>query len=102
MQVGAPFLYIGPAQSHVMDIVVEMNGAGRAYVSEHGNVDQVVRQILDANSKYSDDLQRMARPAESGNGLLKMIEIVEAAQCVRSEDQLGHAATPRAQASVTS
>ena len=29
MQVGAPFLYIGPAQSHVMDIVVEMNDAGQ-------------------------------------------------------------------------
>jgi glycosyltransferase involved in cell wall biosynthesis len=102
MQVGAPFLYIGPAQSHVMDIVGEMNDAGRAYVSEHGNADQVVRQILDANSKYSDNLQRMARPAESSNGLLRMIEIVEAAQCVRSEDQAAHATTPRAQASVTS
>src|SRR5947208_15170941 len=35
LNVGAPFLYIGPAESHVMDIVAEMNGGRRSYVSQH-------------------------------------------------------------------
>ena len=41
-----PFLYIGPAESHVRD-VIEQAGAG-AYVSAHGDIDHVVANILGA------------------------------------------------------
>jgi glycosyltransferase involved in cell wall biosynthesis len=84
MRVGAPFLYIGPPQSHVMDMVRELNGAARAYVSAHGSVDEVVRQIIEARTQYSDGLQRTTLAMQPDNGLLKMVEIVEAVQPLRS------------------
>jgi hypothetical protein len=37
-----PFLYIGPNESHVMDII----GQSDAYVSSHGDVEGVVANIL--------------------------------------------------------
>src|SRR6185436_7315207 len=58
LSVGAPFLYIGPAQSHVIDIVAEMNDDRRSYVSQQGEIDQVVQQIIEATRHYSDGLQR--------------------------------------------
>jgi hypothetical protein len=89
MRVGAPFLYIGPSQSHVMDMVREMNGAARAYVSAHGSVDDVVRQIIDARAQYSDGLQRTMLAMQPDKGLFKMVDIVEAAQPLRSALEQG-------------
>jgi len=101
LSVGAPFLYIGPAESHVMDIVRELNGAARAYVSPHGQVDQVVKQIVDATYECSDPRPGETAPEVSSNGLLRMIEIVEAPQRLKSaEDQSLPAATSQAPASV--
>lgn len=102
LNVGAPFLYIGPPESHVMDIVVEMNGVTRSYVSQHGDVDQVVQQIIDATLQYSDDPQRKTSSQVSGNGLLRMIDMVEAPQrLMAAEDQaLPAAVTSQAPASV--
>jgi glycosyltransferase involved in cell wall biosynthesis len=102
LSIGAPFLYIGPAESHVMDIVAEMNGAGSSYVSQHGEIDQVVQQIIDATDQSSGDLQRKTAPEVSSNGLFRIIEIVEAPQrLVPAEDQsLPAAATSQAPASV--
>ena len=44
MCIGAPVLYIGPSQSHVMDIAAG-NGIPLASAN-HGDVDLVVRRIL--------------------------------------------------------
>jgi len=41
------FLYIGPTESHVRDIIRQAVGPG-AYVSAHGDVDGVVANILHA------------------------------------------------------
>jgi colanic acid biosynthesis glycosyl transferase WcaI len=46
LAVRRPFLYIGPAESHVRDII-DQAGAG-AYFSSHGDVDDVVANILRA------------------------------------------------------
>jgi hypothetical protein len=40
--VGKPFLHIGPAESHVTDII----GKSSAFISSHGNVEGVVKNIL--------------------------------------------------------
>jgi glycosyltransferase involved in cell wall biosynthesis len=102
LKIGAPFLYIGPAESHVMDITRELNGAAPAYVSQHGEVDQVVQQIIAAAAERSDGLQRKTASEVSSNGLLRMIEIVEARpRLMSAEDQsLSAAATTQAPAGV--
>ncbi|HLG14340.1 MAG TPA: glycosyltransferase family 4 protein [Blastocatellia bacterium] len=44
LSVGAPFLYIGPRESHITDIAAELDGA--AHVADPGHVEAVVKVIL--------------------------------------------------------
>ena len=46
LTVGAPFLYIGPEESHVADILSQLEGDSRALCARHGNVAEVVDHIL--------------------------------------------------------
>jgi len=43
-----PFLYIGPPESHVIDIIAKLPAENATYVSAHGDVDRVVKNILQA------------------------------------------------------
>lgn len=43
---GSAFLYIGPAHSHVADIISHMEDRGSAFVAAHGQVDEVIRHIV--------------------------------------------------------
>jgi hypothetical protein len=47
LKLGIPFLYIGPPESHVTDMVPR-EGAGWARLSQHGETGRVVSQILEA------------------------------------------------------
>jgi hypothetical protein len=47
LKLGIPFLYIGPPESHVTDMLPP-EGAGWARLSQHGEIDRVVSQILEA------------------------------------------------------
>jgi glycosyltransferase involved in cell wall biosynthesis len=54
LAVKKPFLYIGPNESHVMDII----GESDAYVSSHGDVEGVVANILRAVQNTAVTLHR--------------------------------------------
>ena len=45
--VGAPILYIGPPESHVMDILTQINSRDMLRTARHGDPDTVVNHILD-------------------------------------------------------
>ena len=60
MAVSAPFLYIGPEESHVTDIAEQDNGR-QFYLTRHGDVERVVASILEAASRDAD---RMRSPRE--------------------------------------
>ncbi len=62
LAVGAPYLYIGPAASHVADLLPEREQAKAALIARHGDVDGVVRHILAARSSWPT--ARVARAAE--------------------------------------
>ena len=47
MRVGLPFLYIGPPESHITDILAGMNRNGVSYFAKHGDISQASRYILD-------------------------------------------------------
>jgi colanic acid biosynthesis glycosyl transferase WcaI len=51
LRIGAPFLYIGPAQSHIVDIISHSNGATAGRIAAHGDVDSVRDHILAAYSQ---------------------------------------------------
>ena len=52
LAVKKPFLYIGPHESHVTDII----GQSDAYVSSHGDVEGVVENILRAMKNSALDV----------------------------------------------
>ncbi len=57
---GSPFVYIGPEQSHVVDIVRQLSGRTTTLSARHGEVDRVARFILEM---AEDDVAGVSRPA---------------------------------------
>ena len=55
LAVGAPFLYVGPQESHIADLVADLQGNGSARVAGHGEVEGVIREILLAAQRPSPD-----------------------------------------------
>ncbi len=53
--VGAPFLYIGPPESHITDLIAQLSGNGSVFVSGHGEVESIIRNILHAAQQRSAD-----------------------------------------------
>ena len=71
-----PFLYIGPNESHVMDII----GQSDAYVSSHGDVEGVVANILRAMKNSALDLPcgvQVERTFSKEQIVPKMISAIE-------------------------
>jgi colanic acid biosynthesis glycosyl transferase WcaI len=52
MAIGSPFLYIGPQESHVADIISSLPDQQQASRAQHGQVDEVVKAI----SERADNL----------------------------------------------
>ncbi|MEA2173169.1 MAG: colanic acid biosynthesis glycosyl transferase WcaI [Blastocatellia bacterium] len=63
LRIGSPFLYIGPGQSHVVDILSQIEREGVAQVARHGEVERVADLIL----KGARSARRSV--SEAGNGL---------------------------------
>ncbi len=85
LAVGAPFLYIGPAESHITDLQQYPEIAQMGRFVRHGDVDQVIDHITQLASDYvSGTFSRPGRPSDldrfSQMSLVPMmIELVEAA-----------------------
>jgi glycosyltransferase involved in cell wall biosynthesis len=80
LAVKKPFLYIGPNESHVTDIIRQSD----AYVSSHGDVEGVVANILRAMRTPSLDLPCGARVEKlfSKERLLpEIISVIEQSEC---------------------
>jgi colanic acid biosynthesis glycosyl transferase WcaI len=77
LAVRRPFLYIGPNESHVSDIIKQSNGV--AYVSSHGEVEGVVANILRAKrNTASASLEAVGEQLFSKKRLVpKMISAIE-------------------------
>jgi len=68
LAVGKPFLYIGPRESHVADILAMLPGLG--YAHQHGDVDRVVDSIVRACSQRSNVATRVIAGQFSSQRLL--------------------------------
>jgi hypothetical protein len=84
LAVGAPFLYIGPVESHITDLQKEPGIADMGRFVRHGDVDQVVEIITQLASDYaSGTSSRPGRPAVLDRFSQKtlvpsLIELIEA------------------------
>lgn len=55
MATGSPFLYIGPAESHVGDIISRLPDRHQVDSARHGQVDTVARAISDRAARFHRD-----------------------------------------------
>ena len=80
LSIGSPFLYIGPEESHIGDIIKSLNN-GAAYSARHGDIESVTGMILEAQKKTEPGERRALRELSdwySGVNLLpKMVEVLE-------------------------
>src|SRR5438132_12603268 len=84
LAVGCPFLYIGPNQSHITDLLSRTGNQFPGYVARHGDVITIVEIILQSADKGRDrrDNHRAAFDSISGKfsrGALmpRLIEVIE-------------------------
>lgn len=54
LRVGSPLLYIGPEPSHITEMLAQLNGQVSWRQANHGQVDRVVRNILELKAKASE------------------------------------------------
>jgi hypothetical protein len=66
LAIGSPFLYIGPAESHLGDIIARLGDSNSAFQARHGEVNPVIRIILDRADKYRAG-NPLATPASRGS-----------------------------------
>jgi glycosyltransferase involved in cell wall biosynthesis len=58
LAVGSPFLYIGPRETHITDIAAKTNGDYRSYTAAHGDVETVVKHILQSTEHNAGETGR--------------------------------------------
>jgi glycosyltransferase involved in cell wall biosynthesis len=64
LSIGVPILYVGPAESHITDVVSELKDGDYARVALHGETEKVTAHILAAAaepSRNSDEARGLAR-----------------------------------------
>jgi colanic acid biosynthesis glycosyl transferase WcaI len=80
LAVGKPFLYIGPAKSHITDIALQQNDVS-IYAARHGDVETVAHQILKAASHSSEptpSIRPFAQTFSRGSLMPVMIDMLGA------------------------
>jgi glycosyltransferase involved in cell wall biosynthesis len=81
LAVGAPVLYIGPAQSHVTELFQTADRARRLYPAEHMDVPLVVQQILRARERgFSSPISDSDAPIGRDTLLPRMMEVITGEQ----------------------
>lgn len=81
LSIGSPFLYIGPEESHIVDIIKRLRDGCGAYSARHRDVESVVERILEAKRKApmkeQGALRELAKWYSRKNLLANMIEALE-------------------------
>ena len=96
LAVGAPFLYIGPPESHITDILSRMDFDKAAGAAKHGEVDVVVNHIVGAqraNGNGSKAAISIADNYSKENLLPRMLEVLESARAAASVFDSGSSTT---------
>ena len=103
LEVGAPFLYIGPTDSHLVDIMTGIEDKRAVCRARHGEVEVVVRYILERAKMPRDSRSPSAVAVTSSFSkealLPQMLELMEAVPTGEPASkpalsEAGHAAEP--------
>jgi len=80
LSIRRPLLYIGPRESHITDIASQATNGFAFYSARHGEVDNVVNQILEAASRSSspgNGSSDLAKRFSRDSLLPRMVELIE-------------------------
>jgi hypothetical protein len=82
LSIGCPFLYIGPEQSHIGDLIKELGKSGGAYFARHGEVGKITDMILDAQQKaLSGNYQDFREFGDRFSAAIQLPRMIEALEC---------------------
>jgi colanic acid biosynthesis glycosyl transferase WcaI len=82
LSVGSPFLYIGPEESHIGDIIKDAGKSGSAYFARHGEVGKIIDLILDAKRKAaSGECMEFRKLGNRYSGTILLPRMIEALDC---------------------
>ena len=84
LALGIPFLYIGPGQSHVQDIITE--SISGAYAATHGDVPTVVASILAAKRRTD----ALPRPPQVSHRFSRDVLVGELISAIEETDSRCH------------
>ena len=81
LNLGLPFLYIGPEQSHVSDLAKEAAMPSHTLMHRHDDIDGVVKTILGRAARGatapSQELQKLATQFSQGRLAGKFVDLIE-------------------------
>jgi hypothetical protein len=81
LSIGSPFLYIGPEESHIGDIIKNVGHNGRAYFARHGEVAKIMDIILDAQKESAGRCLAFREFSDQYSGTNLLPRMVEALEC---------------------
>jgi colanic acid biosynthesis glycosyl transferase WcaI len=88
LTIGSPFLYIGPKETHVSELAGKMQGEYPSYSATHGDVEAVVKHVMEAqeNSKVNERRAPQIASTFSKETLLpSLIKLLECKVVAESE-----------------
>jgi hypothetical protein len=84
LAIGSPFIYIGPAESHIADLLSRPDLGFRSASVPHGEVERVVEHILSCANEKPPEVERGAsNPAAEFSMEVLMPRMVEALEASR-------------------
>ncbi len=91
LAVGAPLLYVGPAESSIVDVACQLNGRLQFYPAEHGEVSRVVDHIRSAVTARTERSDPGELDGQFSQSILlpRFISLLEAKECRRESAILG-------------
>ena len=97
LTIGCPFLYIGPSESHLSEIAALVKNSGGAYSANNGDVDTVVKHILEeTNRQSSGSLHRVSEIATTFSRRTLLPQLIALFQAPVGEKNHGSAQSERA------
>jgi putative colanic acid biosynthesis glycosyltransferase WcaI len=82
LTVGSPFLYIGPKETHISELTAKTNGDYRSYTAAHGDVEGVVKHILEeAEHKSNGTEKRVLQIAGTFSRQTLMPRLIKLLEC---------------------
>ncbi len=88
LRIGSPFLYIGPAESHVSEIIARLESSHPAYAANHGDtgvvIEHILKQLTTGRERNSRSVPESANAFSRQTLMPQMISLLESGKPVEN------------------